>query len=118
MILIWVHIDWIQVNIILSGENAADQFHIQHFHLHLLAVKVFGSIFCFSIKSNNEKQNMDAYFLYFATKLYVVGTQKNCLNKTVLLSTQNISIKLISEKIVTILLNWSYEFIGQTKTRN
>ena len=29
-------------------------------------------------------------FSYFSTKTYVVGIQKNCLNKTVLLSTQNI----------------------------
>ena len=28
---------------------------------------------------------------YFSTKAYVVGTQKNRLNETVLLSTQNIS---------------------------
>ena len=30
------------------------------------------------------------YFSYFSTKTYVVGTQKNRLNETVLLSTQNI----------------------------
>ena len=29
-------------------------------------------------------------FSYFSTKTYVVGTQNNRLNKTVLLSTQNI----------------------------
>ena len=29
------------------------------------------------------------YFSYFSTKTYVVGTQKNRLNETVLLSTQN-----------------------------
>ena len=29
-------------------------------------------------------------FSYFSTKTYVVGTQKNCLDVTVLLSTQNI----------------------------
>ena len=29
------------------------------------------------------------YFLYFSSKTYVVGTQKNCLDETVLLSTQN-----------------------------
>ena len=29
-------------------------------------------------------------FFYFSTKTYVVGTQKNRLNETVLLSTQNI----------------------------
>ena len=30
------------------------------------------------------------FFFYFSTKTYVVGTQKNRLNETVLLSTQNI----------------------------
>ena len=30
------------------------------------------------------------FFSYFSTKTYVVGTQKNRLNETVLLSTQNI----------------------------
>ena len=29
------------------------------------------------------------YFLYFSSKTYVVGTQKNRLKETVLLSTQN-----------------------------
>ena len=29
------------------------------------------------------------YFSYFSSKTYVVGTQKNCLNETVLLSTLN-----------------------------
>ena len=29
-------------------------------------------------------------FLYFSTETYVVGTQKNCLNETVLLSTQDL----------------------------
>ena len=29
-------------------------------------------------------------FCYFSTKTYVVGTQKNRLNETILLSTQNI----------------------------
>ena len=28
-------------------------------------------------------------FSYFSTKTYVVGTQKNSLNKTILLSTKN-----------------------------
>ena len=32
----------------------------------------------------------EIYFFYFSTKTYVVGTQKNHLNVTVLLSTQNI----------------------------
>ena len=33
-------------------------------------------------------------FFYFSTKTYVVGTQKNRLDETVLLSTQNICKKL------------------------
>ena len=33
---------------------------------------------------------MKIYFFYFSTKTYVVGTQKNRLDMTVLLSTQNI----------------------------
>ena len=37
------------------------------------------------IRMHNEN-----YFPYFSTKTYVVGTQKNRLNETVLLSTQNI----------------------------
>ena len=40
------------------------------------------------------------YFPYYSTKTYVVGTQKNRLNETVLLSTQNI--KLMGKKIYTI----------------
>ena len=38
------------------------------------------------VKSAYQKQ----YFSYFSTKTYVVGTQKNRLNETVLLNTQNI----------------------------
>ena len=38
------------------------------------------------VKSAYKKNN----FSYFSTKTYVVGTQKNRLNETVLLSTQNI----------------------------
>ena len=32
---------------------------------------------------------------YFSAKTYVVGSQKNCLNETVLLSTQNIGKKIL-----------------------
>ena len=39
----------------------------------------------FSLESVPEK-----CFSYFSTKTYVVGTQKNRFNETVLLSTQNI----------------------------
>ena len=33
------------------------------------------------------------YFFYFSTRTYVVGTQKNSLNETVLLSTKNTCLK-------------------------
>ena len=38
------------------------------------------------------------YFLYFSSKIYVVDTQKNRLNETVLLSIQNTCFKLMSKK--------------------
>ena len=37
-------------------------------------------------------------FSYFSTKTYVVGTQKNLLNETVLLSTQNICLNFCVRK--------------------
>ena len=44
----------------------------------------------------------EKYFPNFSTKIYVVGTQKNCLNETVLLSTQ-IMFRLLDEKIIAFL---------------
>ena len=51
-------------------------------------------------------------FCYFSTKTYVVGTQKNHLNETVLLSTQNM-FRLLGKQMIAflrskILLNWTY----------
>ena len=37
-----------------------------------------------------KKSAYQNYFSYFSTKTYIVGTQKNRLNETVLLRTQNI----------------------------
>ena len=57
----------------------------------------------------------EKYFSFFSTKTYVVGTQKNCLNETVLLSTQNrLMFRLLGKKIIAFLrskylLNWNYE---------
>ena len=45
---------------------------------------------------------MKIKFSYFSNKTYVVGTQKNRLNETVFLSTQNM-LKLKGRKIFTIL---------------
>ena len=49
-------------------------------------------------KSAYQKKNS-----YFSTKTYVVGTQKNRLNETVLLSTQHM-LKLMGKKVFTLLL--------------
>ena len=42
-------------------------------------------------------------YMYFSTKTYVVGTQKNRLNETVLLSTQNTCLNCLGQKIIIIL---------------
>ena len=42
------------------------------------------------IEGRCRYSNTRNYFAYFCTKTNVVGTQKNRLNETVLLSTQNI----------------------------
>ena len=42
-------------------------------------------------------------FSYFSIKIYVVGTQKNRLNETVLLSTPKHMLKPMGKKIFTIL---------------
>ena len=39
--------------------------------------------------STSKKRVPENYFSYFSTKTYAVGTQKNRLDETVLLSTQN-----------------------------
>ena len=47
--------------------------------------------------------SLNLFLYYFSTKMYVLGTQKNHLNETVLLSTQNTCFKLLSKKKNTIL---------------
>ena len=62
---------------------------------------------CYEIKFSHDNAHMlvytqasrrecilENYFLHFSPKAYVVGTQKNHLNETVLLSTQNICLKI------------------------
>ena len=51
------------------------------------------------VKSTYQKM----YFSYFSTKTYVVGTQKNRLNETVLFEHPKHMIKLSGKKIFTIL---------------
>ena len=56
------------------------------------------------------------YFYYFSTKTYVVGTQKNRLNETVLFEHPKHMFKQMDKKIITILrwnflFNWTYEML-------
>ena len=46
-------------------------------------------ILMYMILSETWECILKIYFLYFSSKTYVVGTQKNSLNETVLFSTQN-----------------------------
>ena len=48
------------------------------------------------------------YFSHFSIKTYVVGTQKNRLDGTVLLSTQLMGKKIITILFENILLKWPY----------
>ena len=38
----------------------------------------------------SEECQTEKSLSYFSTKTYIVGTQKNCLNEAVLLSTENV----------------------------
>ena len=46
-----------------------------------------------AVQAFNEECVTKHYLFYFSSKTYVVGTQKNRLNETVLLSTKNICYK-------------------------
>ena len=53
------------------------------------------------------------YFSCFSTKTYAVGTQKNRLDETVLLNTQNTCLNRLIRKLSQFyaknMLNWSYD---------
>ena len=51
----------------------------QHFHLFPIGLHNLSDLQC----------AIENYFSHFSTKTYVVGTQKNCLIETILLSTPN-----------------------------
>ena len=65
---------------------------------------------------------MKNYFSYFSTKTYVVGTQKNRLNETVLLRNQNICFNLWVRKNAILrssyFLIWSNECLCLNKLRD
>ena len=62
---------------IMDGTNDWEQYFLKDFYSYIQA---------FSLRVHNKK----IIFSYFSIKTYVVGTQKNRLNKKVLLSSQNI----------------------------
>ena len=69
---------------------------ITFFAVNLLQVDhwlsfAYGDLFC---ASDVKECVIENCFSYLSTKTYVVGTQKNRLNETVLLSTQNICLNL------------------------
>ena len=54
-------------------------------------------------------------FSYLSTKTYVVGTQKNRLNETVLLSTQNTCLNFYLKKKVSLSETMIYYGISENK---
>ena len=61
------------------------------------------SIYGQSSRPPDKEYVLENYFLHFSSKTYVVGTQKNHLNETVLLSTQKHMFKMMGKKMITIL---------------
>ena len=60
----------------------------------VLPTVLYAFLFLLDIQSQTIEQpmalrNCENYFYFFSTKTYVVGTQKNRLDETVLLSNQN-----------------------------
>ena len=79
--------------------------------------------FNINFRSTDEERLIENYFTYFSTKLYVVGTHKNCLKETVLLCTQNVIftllvIKLVLISVPTIYLSYCYNLIATHKIWN
>ena len=66
-----------QLKFKILRRNFAAKSSQQHSHSH-------------RIRPPDKECVTENYFSYFSTKTYVVGTQKNRLDETVLLSTQNI----------------------------
>ena len=81
-------------------------------------IEIFLKGMLHTMPAPDKRAHLKVVFLISQQK-HVVGTQKNCLNETILLSTQTHVYKLIDKKIITILhlkvlckLNSSY-FYGR-----
>ena len=65
-------------------------------------------------RPQDKSVSLKIIFSYFSVKTYVVGTQMNRLDETVLLSTPKHMFKLIDKKIIAslrklFLLNWPFD---------
>ena len=73
--------DWVQQ---VFGVQSAAQIDIDKVR------SLYFTVFTLNIQTRPLDKSVIFFFSYFSTKTYVVGAQKNCLNETVLLNTQNI----------------------------
>ena len=65
-----------------APKTYAKNYGLENIHNFMLKISV-------NLKLCVVRSKKKIIFFYFSTKTYVVGTLKNCLNETVLLSTQN-----------------------------
>ena len=97
----------------MIGQNLlCDDSHIWHalvalcmekkYYFAFFVVDFFSHFFTSSIGLQIRVRIVKLFFFYFSSKTYVVGTQKNRLIETVLLSTQT-QFKLMGKKLFTIL---------------
>ena len=86
-----------------------DEWEQLHLQCQFIRSAVFLTTWIRPLVSSAYQKNVVVF--YFSTKTYVVDTQKNHLNETVLLSTQNM-LKLMGKKIFTI-LNESTQSMGR-----
>ena len=76
-----------------------------HFFLGTLRVKV--------IRPQIKVGIYKLFSIFFITKTYVVGTQKNCHNETILLSIQNTHLNRLVRKYCCLFV--SLEFLNRNK---
>ena len=73
----------IENDALTDGQTQFFEWRVYNKTLHFLKLRGGGG-------GGGNRMGNRKYFSYFSTETYVVFTQKNCLNETILLSTQNI----------------------------
>ena len=71
-------------------EGIIDPMRIKDNHVFVILIRTYFHFYPLTRTGLLLRVLNDDLFSYFSTKTYVVGTQKNRLNETVLLSTLNI----------------------------